>query len=671
MEYIDVKNKFDIIDLDYIKKILKMLLFYERKDLAFYKFLKKIENYWDIAIVETDEIITIYKSAIIFVNKERLQGDKLLEQIRNEVIIKFPVLEKEIKLWELENQQNDLRNEYELIIKDLTNRFKLFSIFKFVAKVKNIISNYLTNIDDLTDTEEEFTHSINYVIKEFQEDLHIETQNTETLLNDIEVIEELIQENITKLAESEKIKSIIPSSISTLNLVFSNLEGYEKSTLNIIGSYIGSGKTRYLINEGVYAFEKGFNVLHISIENKIEEINNIYLSRLLGIPINKLYSLYKNYYRDEEAKKKVREIIQTLKELINSKPNKLKIKKFPVKGTLVEEIDIYIDKLTSSEFIPDIVIIDHMDIVYPSLYKGKSVSDDNMYNFGKQVSIELKEIAEKYNVVLLTATQVNREGQKDLQSIVSLDISTDSNNESENSNKRKKKNPYETFLHRGKIAKSLAKVEYADTFITINKTIDENMQQVARLYIDKNRYGVSYLLIPIEFDLSTSKAQAILDLNRLQQIYGNTPLIYKSLAYLYYLAVKSENPKLVKMYIDKLEEFLPYLINNLKPHAVKLIHKYKSTNNSNESVIKIENIEKVNDILYPSQFINKLIEYYEKYEPINIEVDDDKDILKVEFMNNKTGEIFELKTSKSDLIIFKNQIEDEELITIINELLEE
>jgi hypothetical protein len=682
MQEIRTSQQFDIKDIDYIKKILRMLLFYPRKDINFNKFLRKMDEYWNLAIPEKDELYKVYKLAIQLATKERLQN-KSLEIIRNNIINKLPILEDEILLWEKEEKFTDLRNEYEQIIKDLTSKFKIFAIFKFVVNFKR----YYLDIENLEDVK-----SINTLIKEFQNDINIEPEESEIVLNDPDIIEEFIEQNILKYAESKDLKSVIPSSIATLNLIFSNLEGYEKSTLNILGSYIGAGKTTFLIKEAVESYLRGFNVIHITIENKEEEILNKIYASILGIPIRKLYSLYRNFYKDEEAKKKLKEIIQTIKDITTGKPNRLIVKKFPVKNTTVEDIRIYLDDISSNICVPDLVVIDHMDIVFPSEIKIRE-NENNLYNFGKQVSIEMKDLAEEFNTVLLTATQVNREGQKDINTFLNFDIHSNIQNNENEKNKKKRKNPFESFLHRGNISKSIAKVEYADTFITINKTPDENFLNLARIYVDKNRHGKDKLLIPIEFDLSKIDARAILDLNKLQSIYGDTPLIYKSLAYLFYTAVVDGNEILRKTYIDYLEQYLNYLNPELKPKAVEIIHKYKYQNNKKEPIhidtsiiendedisssINSTNIVKENreniKFLTPSQFINEILKYLEDedtYEIEDIQFDkNNSDILIFNILNKKTGEYTELRVSKSDLVMYKNQTDDEEIKEFIENLL--
>jgi hypothetical protein len=662
MERITPTTKLDLRDPEYIKKILKMLLFYKRSDLAFQQFLEKLLEFWDISIVDVDEFTKLLKFAIKETTKLRIK-QLPLEQIRNQIILKFPQLEEQIRIWEEENLKEDLRNEYDLILQDLTNKFKIFSVLKFASKFKEILAKMSNPYDDEKDYDD-YVIELNNTIKEFQEDINYEPKTEEFILNP-DLVDKLIDDRLNSFLNSEDEKIIIPSAISFINLSFNNLEGYEKKKLYMFGSTIGTGKTRFMVNEGSYAFQKGLNVLHITIENDIKLIYDYYISNMLGIPIDELYKMYRRVKSDEKALKQIQQIKRLVKELIEERPNKLAIKKFPVKRTTPNMIELYIKQISNTEFKPDIVIIDHIDLLIPNSFSTTYKNSENLFLIGEELITDLKYIAETYNLAILTPSQLTREGQK---------VKTQTDTLSERTKKTKRKNPFEEFLTRNNISRSLAKIEYVDFFATLNKNIDEQLSGTMRIFIDKNRDGVDGLLLPIYFDTSLSYARAMEELEEILAHYGDVPLITKSVAYLYYRACLDET--LAPKYIDKLEKFLPYLDEKFRAKAVKIIHQYKTNSpiyiDTSNFKGKRENINLPNTnseqstFLNTTTFINKLIEEIEENDNniVNVNINESEDEVSINFEDGKI-----IKTKLSDLHLFKNSIEDEELREIIDELI--
>ena len=99
----------------------------------------------------------------------------------------------------------------------------------------------------------------------------------------------------------------------------------------------------------------------------------------------------------DELKKSVQEIEKS----INSK---LIIKEYPPKAVTVRQIEAYINKLRHSGFKPDVVVIDYLNLINPS------TKNLNSYESVKEIAEQLRAMAFKFNIPVVSASQVNRTG---------------------------------------------------------------------------------------------------------------------------------------------------------------------------------------------------------------------------------------------------------------------
>ena len=74
--------------------------------------------------------------------------------------------------------------------------------------------------------------------------------------------------------------------------------------------------------------------------------------------------------------------------------------------TLIENSNIVQELKQKQNFIPDVIIVDYLNICASAKYSDKS----NSYGYIKSICEELRGLAVETNTVLWTATQLNREG---------------------------------------------------------------------------------------------------------------------------------------------------------------------------------------------------------------------------------------------------------------------
>jgi hypothetical protein len=619
--------KTDIVDVEYLKNILGMICWYEpKRNLHTYiSILQRLQPFWDILIVSDEPEVQMLKNAIKLATSVRLKS-KDLSFVRNEVITSFPQLKDII---------NSYRNKNALfkdVLNDLLAKYKSFAAMKFAKQLQNVLLESISSGKDSVDLYEE----INRHIQEFYNEAQLDISSTEIRYSNIEEVEERIQQRIEELIKQEERKAFIPSRISLLNFSFANMVGYEKSCIYMFGAPTGGGKTRFSVSEGAHMYQSGFTVCHITIENNEQKISDLYDSALLGIPVDELYRLYRKSMSDEEAKLKVKEIINALKDAIRQREiSKLVIKKFRPLAVTPLMIENYLISLIADDIVPDVLIVDHIDIVVPN-----SGRRDNMFQAGEEVVAQLKDIAERFNVCLILPTQLNREGNR----------------------KKKKKNPYDDVLSRADVSRSGAKYELVDLFATLNRTPDEKFTNRLRLYIDKNRDGIEDLIIPCHFDTGSMELRALETFSELGT-YQDSVMIPKSLAVLYLKACQDE--VLRTKYVDRLKEFLSFLPFELRPKAEAILAEF----GDNYDFGDIANENKCK-FLQPYEFVTNILKLGNDGYEIS-SVDRDGNIISVDMTNSDTGEVEELCTNIDELQSLMNEYdEDDEQYTLISGLLE-
>lgn len=147
------------------------------------------------------------------------------------------------------------------------------------SRSSEVLSNFIKDFKADSDFSPEDT--VNKLVKS----LEVQLSTTKVFsMNDEEQIKEAREAAVGSIGQS----SIIKSYINSLNksLMFG---GWQPSTVNMVVAPPGTGKSMYLINEGVNAAKQGFDVLHIFIGDMVEYDGFIrYLSCISGTPQNNL-----------------------------------------------------------------------------------------------------------------------------------------------------------------------------------------------------------------------------------------------------------------------------------------------------------------------------------------------------------------------------------------------
>lgn len=217
-----------------------------------------------------------------------------------------------------------------------------------------------------------------------------------------------IDERYKNLREAHLNK--IPTGFNQIDEVLEG--GWSRKELYCFMGPPGIGKSIFLPNIGIKALANGYNVVHYSLEMSEDRVGLRYDAIASGIHTKKLSE------HTDEIKKKY----ETIKKLTKSH---LKIKEFPTSMASVYDIEAHLDELKMYDnFEPDIIVIDYGDIMRSTRHGTKNAYEEQGWIFR-----ELRGLAVKRNIVIVTATQSTRDslnsdgGTKD---IIGMDQTADS-----------------------------------------------------------------------------------------------------------------------------------------------------------------------------------------------------------------------------------------------------
>jgi replicative DNA helicase len=255
------------------------------------------------------------------------------------------------------------------------------------------------------------------------------------------------------LKDFEQIRELLNKSNydkNTLKLGFSsfdNILSVKSSEILCFAGLPGSGKSMILGDIGVKAFWEGKKVLMYSLENSSLRVFQRYLSNILKINSNEITA-------DADG------VVEKLKNKISETEGDIILKEYMSNQVCSNDLMAHInDLILYKKWKPDIIIVDYILLMRTN---DKQMSNDNSYKYYKTVTEELRNIAKTFKVPLLTACQINREGQ------------------AENGGSK-------ALLTSKNISQSRGILDTVDYFITINQTVMEKKKNEMRLYLEKNR----------------------------------------------------------------------------------------------------------------------------------------------------------------------------------------
>jgi replicative DNA helicase len=238
----------------------------------------------------------------------------------------------------------------------------------------------------------------------------------------------------------------------------------------------GQGKSARLIHFGKVALHARKKVLHFTIEMSKEEVVTKYIQGIFSLAQGDTQTVQVLRLHDHDGRECAPNTFYSLERpginqsqgqvnRILKSPyfaNRLKIVDMPANDCTTKVIELSIKTHIKQGFSPDLVIVDYIDDM-----RKDSRSDAMFRESMRQICVDLKSIAKKYNCAVCTATQSNREGK--------------------GSKKLTTENTSEVF----------AKIHAADTVETFTRTTENANRRYAILFVENTRFGKDNITVGI------------------------------------------------------------------------------------------------------------------------------------------------------------------------------
>jgi replicative DNA helicase len=216
--------------------------------------------------------------------------------------------------------------------------------------------------------------------------------------------------------------------------------GLAKGEIGVILAPTGVGKSTLTTKIANHAFNLGFNVLQVFFEDNPKVIQR------------KHFTLWTKIHPDELSDKK-EEVMSKVKEIKETMPNELILKKLPSDTRTMLQIKNEVRKMIADGTKIDMVILDYIDCVVPD----KNLGDE--WKSEGSVMRAFEAMCHELNIVGWTATQGNR-------SSISSDVVTTD-----------------------QMGGSIKKAQVGHVIITVAKSLQQKEMKLATIAITKSRIG--------------------------------------------------------------------------------------------------------------------------------------------------------------------------------------
>jgi len=174
--------------------------------------------------------------------------------------------------------------------------------------------------------------------------------------------------------------------------------GFNKGELNIFAGGSGSGKSLFMQNLAINWIIQGLNGVFLTLE----------LSE--GLCAMRIDSMLSNV-STREIFKEIDTVEMKIK-MVGKKSGSLRIKYMPAQSN-VNQIRAYLKELeVQTGQKADFIMVDYLDLVMPVSAK---VSPSDLFVKDKYVSEELRNLAKEFNILMVTASQLNRSAVEEIE----------------------------------------------------------------------------------------------------------------------------------------------------------------------------------------------------------------------------------------------------------------
>tara|TARA_R110000796_G_scaffold153583_3_gene270165 strand:+ start:7428 stop:8729 length:1302 start_codon:yes stop_codon:yes gene_type:complete len=236
---------------------------------------------------------------------------------------------------------------------------------------------------------------------------------------------------------------------SNYDFIDKNIGGHSKGTLNVYVAPPNTGKSLFLAQDAANYCKTGKNVLFISLEMGGQKIHKRIGSDIFNINVNE----YDEKSLDIPFMQKK---IQEFKDHNMITPGALTVKNYETSNGTADDMDNFIGKVQELTGITyDVVLVDYINIMKDK----RNPNSESTYLKIKNICEDLRAVAQRRNIVLLSATQTNRAGFES------------------------------SSINMGMIAESAGLAATCDTILAIIQTPEMNLEKIYWLKILKVRDG--------------------------------------------------------------------------------------------------------------------------------------------------------------------------------------
>ena len=174
--------------------------------------------------------------------------------------------------------------------------------------------------------------------------------------------------------------------------------GMNRGELNIFAGGSGSGKSLFMQNIAINWIQAGINGVYLTLELS-EELCAMRMDAMVA------NCSTKEIFKDIET-------VEMKVKMAGKKSGKLRIKYMPAQSN-VNQIRAYLRELEiQTGQRTDFIMVDYLDLVMPVSAK---VSPNDLFVKDKYVSEELRNLAKEFNILMITASQLNRSAVEEIE----------------------------------------------------------------------------------------------------------------------------------------------------------------------------------------------------------------------------------------------------------------
>ena len=187
---------------------------------------------------------------------------------------------------------------------------------------------------------------------------------------------------------------------SNYDFIDQNTGGHSKGTLNVYVGPPNTGKSLFLCQDAAKYVKAGKNVLYISLEMGGQKVHKRIGADIFNINVNE----YDDKSSDEDfMNRKIKEF----KELHINTPGALTVRNYPTSTATADDIDNFIGKIQDvTGIIYDVVLVDYINI----MKDRRNPNSESTYLKIKNIAEDLRAVAQRRNIVIMSATQTTRSG---------------------------------------------------------------------------------------------------------------------------------------------------------------------------------------------------------------------------------------------------------------------